>query len=72
MKVGVHLNFPNGLKFLGYRKMDSNFWPINFLILMTKRYIYKCAYKELIKNLYVHLILCNHHIVYGKHCKSIP
>ena len=53
MKVGVHLNFPNGLKFLGYRKMDSNFWPINFLILMTKRYIYKCAYKELICTSYI-------------------
>ena len=52
MKVGVHLNFTNGLKILGYHKVDSNFWPVNFLILMTKICIYKCAYKELGLNIY--------------------
>lgn len=52
MKIGVSFNFSNDVKILGYRKMDNNFWPVNFVILMTKKFIFKCAYKELSLNIY--------------------
>ena len=40
------------MKLLGYDNADSFYWPLNFVILLTKKYIFDCARKGNRLNIY--------------------
>ena len=44
-KLGFHLILSDTCKILGYMHMDINFWQINFILLVTRKYIYVCSKK---------------------------
>ena len=46
-KIGFQLELTNDEKILGYYKTNQNFWPLNFVTLITKKYIYWCSCKEM-------------------------
>ena len=31
------------VKILGYTKYDENFWPVNFILIKVRHYIYHCS-----------------------------
>ena len=51
-KIGFQIELTNDEKILGYYKTDQNFWPLNFVILITKKYIYWCTCKEMNLDIY--------------------
>ena len=51
-KIGFQIELTNDEKILGYYKTDQNFWPLNFVILITKKYIYWCSCKEMNLDIY--------------------
>ena len=51
-KAGININFDNSVKLLGYYKADPFYWPSNFVILLTKKYIFSCARKGNKLNIY--------------------
>ena len=42
-KTRINLPLTNQTKILGHTKADYFFWPLNFIILITKKYIFKCS-----------------------------
>ena len=42
-KVKIKLTLINSLKILGHCKMDRNYWPLNLVILVIKKYVYSCS-----------------------------
>ena len=51
-KIGFHLQLSDTAKILGYLQMDVNFWPINFIVLVTRKYIYWCSRKGYAMNIF--------------------
>ena len=52
MKTGITINFSKSIKLLGFHEMDHKYWPLNLVILLTKKYIFSCARKELRLNIF--------------------
>ena len=52
-KAGINVNFENSVKLLGYQKVDSFYWPLNFEILIPKKYIFSCACKGNSLNIFI-------------------
>ena len=51
-KIGIDFNFSKSMKILGYLVKDSNFWPVNFILLLTRRYIFWCSRKGYALNIF--------------------
>ena len=51
-KVGIKLRITDSMKILGYIERNKDYWPINFVILVTKKYIYWCSKKGFMLNVY--------------------
>ena len=49
-ELGIHLDFSTSTIILGYLNSDSNYVPINLIILVTKYYIFYCASKNIAIN----------------------
>ena len=52
MKTRITVNFSKSIKLLGFHEMDHNYWPLNLVILSTKKYIFSCARKKLRLNIF--------------------
>ena len=51
-KVGIKLKVTDSMKILGYIERNKDYWPINLVILVTKKYIYWCSKKGFMLNIY--------------------
>ena len=49
-RTGTNIKFDTTMEILGYHKYDSNFWPVNFILITVKYYIFKCSKQ---KKLYI-------------------
>ena len=43
MRTGINVTFTETMKILGYTKYDENFWPVNFILIKVRHYIYRCS-----------------------------
>ena len=43
VRTGVNIKFNDTMKILGYYEYDSNFWPMNFVLITVRYYIYWCS-----------------------------
>ena len=41
-KLSVKLEFDTVAKVLGYPTQNEHFWPLNFVLMITKQYIFSC------------------------------
>ena len=44
-KLGINITISKSMKILGYLFHDVNFWPLNFVLLITKKYIFQRSKK---------------------------
>ena len=44
-KLGINITISKSMKILGYLFHDVNFWPLNFVLLITRKYIFQCSKK---------------------------
>ena len=51
-KTGINVRFETLVILLVYQKLDSIYWPLNFVILLTKRYIFTCTHQKIPLNIY--------------------
>ena len=51
-RLHLHIQFSESMKILGYHIQDENFWPINFVLLLSRWYIYQCSRKETYLNIF--------------------
>ena len=42
-KLAINLEFTTLMKTLGYLETDNNFWPINLILMSTRKYIFWCS-----------------------------
>ena len=52
IKIGITVTLTKVMKILGHCVMDEMFWPLNFILLLSRRYILWSAKKELQLNIY--------------------
>ena len=45
-KTHIQIELSKIVKVFGYLIQDQNFWPINFIILTTRKYIFWCSQKK--------------------------
>ena len=43
IRTGIIIRFTETMRILGYTKYDENFWPINFILIKARYYIYSCS-----------------------------
>ena len=53
IKIGFDLNFNTETIILGYLNSDTNFKPINLILLVTKQYIFYCALRSKNPNFHI-------------------
>ena len=53
IKIGTSIKFTDDVKILGYYQHDQNYWPINLILLTTKRYIFWCSQKNFRPSIYL-------------------
>ena len=46
-KLGINLVLTNLMKLHGYIITDQNFWPLNLILMITRKYIFWCTKKTL-------------------------
>ena len=51
-RLGLNLDFDSGVKIFGYNDNNENFWPLNFMLIVTRYYIYWCAKKGFQLNIF--------------------
>ena len=51
-QLAISIKLNECMKILGYTIFDPNFWPLNFILLLTRHYIYHCSVKETDLNIY--------------------
>ena len=44
-KLNITFDFNESTMILGYLSIDNKFWPLNFILTMTRQYIYNCSKK---------------------------
>ena len=42
-KLSIHIEIPQHGLIMGYQEVDENFWPLNFVLLITRYYIFNCS-----------------------------
>ena len=42
-QTGTNIKFDTTIKIPGYHRYDSNFWPVNFILITVRYYIFKCS-----------------------------
>ena len=42
-KIGVNITLDSVTKILGYLQFDQYFWPLNFILIITRKYIFWCC-----------------------------
>ena len=52
VRTGANLKLDETTKILGYSKYDSNFWPLNFVLILTRYYIYWCSKNKFSLNVF--------------------
>ena len=52
-KIGYILTLNSKLMILGENNFDEHFWPLNFVLIVTRYYIFACAQKSQMPNIYV-------------------
>ena len=50
-RTGTSIKFDTTMKILGYHKYNSNFWPVNFILITVTYYIFKWSKQK--KNEYI-------------------
>ena len=48
----IQIDLTNARKILGYEQYDQHFWPLNFLLLISRQYIFSCAKNYYKPNIY--------------------
>ena len=51
-KIGIDIVLSNTHKILGYLTMDAKFWPINLILLVTRKYLYSYSRKGYTKSIF--------------------
>ena len=51
-KLNITFDFNESTMILGYLTTDNKFWPLNFILTMTRQYIYNCSKKSHSLNFY--------------------
>ena len=51
-KLRLNITLNTSMKILGYLIQDSNFWPLNFVLLTTRNYIFQSSRKNHALNIY--------------------
>ena len=51
-KIGLNFYIDGTMKILGYLTFDMHFWPLNFLLLTTKKYIFSCVTNNYLPDIY--------------------
>ena len=51
-RTGIALVLTNTMKILGYTVYDENFWPVNFILIMVRYYIYCCSKRKQLLNIF--------------------
>ena len=51
-KLGLFFTIDETMRLFGYLKYDSHFWPLNFLLLITRKYIFWCTTKQYPPDIY--------------------
>ena len=51
-KIGITLRLTPLMKMLGYIVKDENFWPLNLVLISTRKYIFWCSRKGLKLNIF--------------------
>ena len=51
-KINLKINLTHTIKTLGYFIQDEHFWPLNFILIVTRKYIFTCSKKENNLNIY--------------------
>ena len=51
-KLGINLVLTNLMKLHGYIITDQNFWPLNLILMITRKYIFWCAKKDYKLNIF--------------------
>ena len=51
-RITIRLSLNKTSKIIGYTQWDNQFWPLNFVLTMTRRYIFTCAKTERDPNIY--------------------
>ena len=51
-KLAINVTITDSMKILGYLTYDNNFWPINLILLVTRKYLYLCSRNNFKINIY--------------------
>ena len=51
-KVGVNIMLNTVMKIVGYTELDQHFWPLNFVLIVTRKYIFWCSKKDFPLDIY--------------------
>ena len=51
-KFAINFNITDSMKILGYLTYDKNFWPLNLILLVTRKYLYWCSRNDFKINIY--------------------
>ena len=51
-KLSIHIELSISRKLLGYEEYDAMYWPLNFILIITRNYIFWCAGKNFKLNVY--------------------
>ena len=52
MRTGIDITFTEAMEILGYVNYDKNFWPINFILINVRHYIYSCSKTKQVLNIF--------------------
>ena len=50
--LDIHIDFNKTAMILGYTESNDNFWPVNFLLIITHYYIFSCSRKKIQLNIF--------------------
>ena len=50
--LDIHIDFNKTAMILGYTESNDNFWPVNFLLIITRYYIFSCSRKKIQLNIF--------------------
>ena len=51
-KLGINLTLTNLMKLHGYLINDQKFWPLNLILMITRKYIFWCAKNDYKLNIF--------------------
>ena len=51
-KLPINFNITDSMKILGHLTYDKNFWPLNLILLVTRKYLYWCSSNDFKVNIY--------------------